>query len=143
MQNPKLSFLQSAIGKEVQNHPVPVGGWLNGIVQKAEHGIVQITYIGRKEMDNGLGLVQGGILVTMIDDAMAAAVFSLGGAYHFNTITLHTEYLFGAKIGDKIIAKAQVIREGKTIIFVECSLFNIEDKLLTKATSTIVVKSRL
>lgn len=141
MQNPKLVFLQSVIGKEVENHPVPVGGWLNGILRVADPGVVEIEYLGRKEMDNGLGLVQGGILAAMIDDAMAAAVFSIGGTYSFNTITLNVEYHYGAKIGDKILAKASVVREGKTIIFSECLLYNLAGRLLTKATSSLVVKN--
>ena len=140
MQNPKLDFLLSHIGKEVEKHPVPIGGWLNGIVRNATRGSVEIEYLGRAEMDNGLGLVQGGILATMIDNTMAVAVFSLGGDYHFNTITLNVEYHYGASIGQKIIAKATVVREGKTVMFAECGLYNTEGKLLTKATSSLLIK---
>ena len=140
MQNQKLALLQSAIGKEIENHPVPVSGWLKGKILKAEAGLVDIEYLGRAEMNNGLGLVQGGILASMIDDALAAAVFSLGGAYSFNTITLNIEYHFGAKIGEKVIAKAAVLREGKTIIFADCMLYNAEGRLLTKASSSLLVK---
>jgi uncharacterized protein (TIGR00369 family) len=140
MQNQKLALLKSVIGKTDWENPVPVGRWLNGKLLKVDTGKVEIEYIGRPEMNNGLGLVQGGILSAMIDNAMAGAIYSLNGNYSFNTIGLNVEYLFGAKIGEPILAKAAVIKEGKTIIFCECQLFDSAGRILTKASSTLVVK---
>lgn len=140
MQNPKLALVQSAIGVPIDNHPVPVSNWLNGKILEAEHGRVKMEYPARPEMNNGLGIVQGGILVAIADNTIAYTVFTLGLENHLNTVSFHVEYHAPAIVGQPIVAEGFITREGKNIVFTECMLRDIEGKLLVKSTSSLLVR---
>lgn len=141
MENKQLQFLKLIIDKEIEEHPVPVSQWLNGILKKVSLGEVEISYLARPEMNNGNGMVQGGILASMIDHAIAVAIYSLGENLNISTITFNLEYHYPVWINGQVLVHAKVIKKGRSVIFTESTIVDLEGKILTKATSTLAVKS--
>lgn len=80
----------------------------------------------REAHANALGIAHGGMLVTLADGAMGVNLSltrpSTRNAQSTVTTTLHTEFLSAARVGDWLEAHANVRRNGRRIVFAECTL---------------------
>jgi acyl-coenzyme A thioesterase 13 len=75
-------------------------------------GLATISYKIRHEMTNPLGTIQGGVMAALIDDTMGLAFYTLFEKNMFTTTNLNINYLYGAKEGEEVIVKAEVVRIG-------------------------------
>jgi uncharacterized protein (TIGR00369 family) len=139
MSNPVLEFFQSQIGKSITTSPSALGNWLNGTFVEAKEGEMVVSFVVRKEMTNVVGILHGGAAAAIIDDVMGMAVYTLGKEFVYVTVSLTVDFLDNAKEGETIYAKTKVIRNGKTVVNVECHLVNTDGKILAKGTSNLVV----
>lgn len=82
----------------------------------------------KEEMLQFHGSVHGGVLATVADMAMAAAVNSLVAENEFTvTAELKVNYLRPAT-GNVLRANANVIKRGKTLTHCQCEVFDEHDK---------------
>ncbi len=101
-----------------------------------DEGFVEISFIATPEFTNPVGNVQGGILTAMLDDTLGpAVVVKSRGTVFAPTIQLNLNFLRPVKVGP-VRAEARCVSLGKTIAYVEGSLFNAEGELAVRATST-------
>ena len=85
--------------------------------------------------------VQGGFVAAMIDQAMALAVRTvLDPADRHPTIELKVNYFRPVPAG-LLVARAEVLRQGRSTVYVEAVLEDPSGKLLAKGTSTVMVVS--
>ncbi|NLB88907.1 MAG: PaaI family thioesterase [Syntrophomonadaceae bacterium] len=85
------------------------------------------------EHTNPLGMIHGGLLMSIADAAMGNAVRSLGS--RGVTVDMSTSFLSSAMIGQEIIARGKVLKAGRNLFFVEATVTSNE-KLLVKCTGT-------
>lgn len=85
------------------------------------------------EHTNPLGMIHGGLLMSIADAAMGNAVRSLGS--RGVTVDMSTSFISAAKIGEEIIAEGKVLKAGRNLFFVEGTVTS-KDKLLVKCTGT-------
>jgi acyl-coenzyme A thioesterase 13 len=137
--NPVLAYFQSQVGKSITQSPSALGNWLNGTIEEVTEGEITVAYTVRHDMTNAATTLHGGAASAIIDEVMGMAVYSLGKEFIYVTISLTVDFLDNAREGEKIWAKARVIRNGRTLINVECQLLNAEGKILAKGTSNLVV----
>lgn len=90
-------------------------------------------------MTNPYGNIHGGMMCALIDESIGWAVVSLDTASHYTSLNLNVDFLYAASEGEKMISEAKVIRHGKKIIHAECTVKNVDGKLLAKASSNLVV----
>lgn len=91
----------------------------------------------------GAGVIAGGILATLMDEAMAhAAICTLAEDELTATIDLHTRYLRSGKPGESLTTKAKVTKRGRTIIHLEAETLNEEGQLIATATAAFMVLRR-
>jgi uncharacterized protein (TIGR00369 family) len=84
-------------------------------------------------LDDG---IQGGFICGMLDAAMAHAVFCmLGELAIVASLEIKVSYLEVCRPGE-LIARGTVIRNGKTVTFLEGDLRDADGKLLATASST-------
>lgn len=121
--NDRLKIFQSFIGKEVQNSPSNFMNWLKPTIITADKGSLHCSYVVRQEMTNPYGILHGGITAGIIDDLIGATVFTLGLAHAFTTVNNNIDYFAPAKEGDVITAKTSIIKQGRTIINLQCEVF--------------------
>lgn len=140
MTNKALKYLEKFQGQILVKNPSPVSEWLNGRIIKVSEGEAIIEYIVRHEMTNALGVLQGGIISAIIDDAYSVAVFSLGKDRFYTSVNLSVDFLLSAKAGQLVYAHAFVVREGNTIVNVKCDLNSDDGKLIAQSTSNIISK---
>jgi len=140
MSNPVFKFLKSMEGKVLDDSPSPITNWLQSRLLSIEVGKATVEYVVRKEMTNPLGTLQGGLFVTMMDDALGIAVYSLGKDKLYTTINFAIDYLGGVIEGATKHVTAEVTREGNTILNVRMHATDPDGKLLATATSNLVAK---
>ncbi len=122
--NKAIAIFKSLIGKDSSESFSPLMRWLNPTLINAEAGELEFVYVVREEMTNPMNILHGGTTAAIIDDAIGAAVFSLGNSHAYTTVNLAIDYFSSAKAGDKIIAKTSIIKKGNKIMNAQCEVWN-------------------
>lgn len=105
-------------------------------------GHVRIGYTAKPDFCNPLGVIQGGFLTAMVDEAMAIACVAMADFEVFvPTLELKVSFLNAGYPGP-MEAEGQVLRLGKSVAFLEGSLFDGDGKLLIRASATARVTRR-
>ncbi len=141
MSNPIVEYLKNEINKPITQSVSPSSLWMKGTLLEVEKGYAAISYKIRKEMTNPLGTIQGGVMAALIDDTMGLAFYTLFQQNMYTTTNLNVNFLFGAKEGEEVIVKANVVRIGKKIANIECKVYNETGGIITTATSNLVITS--
>lgn len=140
-----VKAIQSLIGNEFPSR-TPFGKWLKGRVIDAKDNELTLEFIVRDDMTNPIGLLHGGIISAIIGEMAGFSVYSTlstGPCKEFVMINSNTDFLSPAKTGDKITAKANIIREGKIAVMVETSLYRKGSMLMAKGTTNIIKLSNI
>ena len=115
---------------------------LTGIdIVKAEPGKAVLTMTVRPDMHNGVGWLQGGMLVAIADEAMALALYPhLENGEGIATIAESTSFIKGVREGT-ILAEARVIRKGRRVAFMEAEVWadNGEKALLSRTSASFAI----
>lgn len=83
------------------------------------------------------GVVSGPTLMMLADAAAYAALLSLNaGTKMAVTSNLNVTFLRGARLGEDIVQRAEVIRSGRRLAVIVCEAFGGGDRLLAHATMT-------
>jgi len=135
-----LSFLKEQYeGKLVTDSRSPAGNWLQFTLEHIDRGTATIILPVRHEMTNPYGNIHGGMMSLLIDEVIGWGVVSLDTNNNYTSLNLNVDFLYAIREGETLRATSRVIREGKKIIHVECSVLNFEGQLLAKASSNLIV----
>lgn len=137
--NTTVTYLKTLVDKPFTKSISPSTLLLAGTLRFIEAGEAWIDYPIKQEMSNPIGMIQGGFLAALIDDTIGLAFFSLEPRLMFTTTNLNVNYLFGARVGEIVRAKAKVIRMGKKIANFECKIYNSKEEIIANSTSNLVV----
>ena len=103
-------------------------------------GVAEIIYRAKKNMCHSGNIVQGGFITGWLDAAMALACMSkLGQDVLVLSLEIKTSFFKSVNPG-LVKAKANIIKTGKSIAFLEAELRNNENILLAKANQTAKLK---
>ncbi|MBO6717644.1 MAG: PaaI family thioesterase [Rhizobiaceae bacterium] len=98
---------------------------------------LRLAFEPPRDVINFGGVVQGGFLIAMMDDAMGFNCFiSLGMANRQATIDLHTHFLRAVQYG-RIEVEARVVRAGRSVAFLEAELYGPDGELAARTTSSM------
>jgi len=115
---------------------------LTGIdIVKAEQGNAVLTMPVRPDMHNGVGWLQGGMLVAIADEAMALALYTLLEKNEgIATIAESTSFIKGVRNGT-LLAEARVIKKGRRVAFMEAEVWadDGEKTLLSRTTASFAI----
>jgi uncharacterized protein (TIGR00369 family) len=137
--NKPLTYFQTQIGKDSSKSPSPLMRWLNPTLLSVSEGVLEFSYVIREEMTNPLGILHGGTTAAIIDDAVGAAVFSLGKPDMYTTVNLAVDYFASAKAGDTIIAKTSIVKNGNQIVNTSCEVLNADrTRMIAKGHSNLI-----
>lgn len=137
--NKTLAFFKSQIGKDSSASPSPLMRWLNPSLHEVEEGKLEYSYVVREEMTNPIGIIHGGATAAIIDDAIGAAVFSLGNTHLYTTVNLVIDYFGRANVGETIYAKTKIVKKGRQIINGECEVWNADKtRMIAKGQSNLI-----
>lgn len=125
----------------MSNSISPVGRWLNGTLQVADHGRLVADFTVREELSNPAGVLHGGAATAMLDDLIGTMVFSLGREYAYTSVNLSIDFLHAARTGEVVTAIAEVVRAGKNIIHCEGRIEAADGKIIAKCATNLVQTS--
>ena len=90
------------------------------------------------EHANPMGTLHGGILCDIADGAMGMAFFTTcAEGESFTTLELKINFLRPFWTGT-LLAHGQVVQRGNTVGMTECDVVDEDDRLIAKATSTVM-----
>lgn len=99
--------------------------WSRGSGAEATFG-----FIAEARHSNGhLGTVHGGMLMTFADIALGCAVVAALGAPICATAQLQLHFVAGARVGDFVTCRPEIIRRTSQLIFMR-GLINVGDKIV-------------
>lgn len=111
-------------------------------VESFGEGRAMLSMNVRPDMQNGVGWLQGGLYGALCDEAMALALYtSLEESEQITTISESTSYLRGVRNG-KVKARAEIVRKGRQVAFMEGCVTDSEDVLLSKTTASFTIFKR-
>jgi len=88
------------------------------------------------------GLVHGGVILSLADLVAGFAAYTVVAENeHVVTVELKNSFLYPG-LGQKLIAKAHVLKKGSSLIFCESEIWDIrkgEEVLIAKATTTMAI----
>jgi len=92
-----------------------------------------------KPHTNGRGLIHGGLIATLADNAMGhSCAHVMGSASSLVTIGLAVDFIGTAQVGQWLAVESDVIRTGSTICFAQ-SLIKADDAVIARANGTFRV----
>ena len=116
--------------------PPPVAELIGVEVEEIGAGESVMTMVAEERHSNPMGTIHGGILCDLADAAMGVAFFStLEPGESFTTLELKINYLRPFWTG-KLIARGKVVHRGKTVGMVECDIFDDQERLVARSSST-------
>ena len=91
----------------------------------------------KPELANSIGLLQGGVIAALADEAVAFALYSLvAEGETFNTVEMKINFLAAVKEGD-VTAEARIAKRGRTISLGEFEVRQAE-RLVAKGLCTYI-----
>jgi uncharacterized protein (TIGR00369 family) len=92
-----------------------------------------------KPHTNGRGLIHGGLIASLADNAMGySCAQATDWTTSFVTISLAVDYVGSAQIGQWLAVESDVIRTGSTICFAQC-LIKADDAVIARGNGTFRV----
>ncbi len=137
--NKAIGLFQKFIGKDSSKSISPLMRWLNPTLLSASEGELEFSYLIREEMTNPMGILHGGTTAAIIDDAIGAAVYSLGKPNMYTTVNLAVDYFASAKAGDTIVAQTFITKNGNQIVNSCCEIWNADKtRMIAKGHSNLI-----
>ena len=98
----------------------------------------------RPDLVNNAGMLQGGIVATMIDCAAGMAASRATGSMKTFTADMNVHFLAPGRVGP-VRALGTVLRQGKTSVVTEVRVYDVgaDNRLMSVATLTFQLPSRM
>ncbi len=122
---------------KVKEKEEPIASFLKMKLVELKPGYAKITMKVLPEHLNFNGMVFGGIIMALADQAFAYGINSLvmpSIATEFNI-----QFIASAAVGDILTAECRPLKSGRRVGFSEMTVTNQNGKLIAKATGTTVV----
>jgi len=114
----------------------PIASFLKMQLLELSPGYAKVAMKIIPEHENFNGLVFGGIVMAVADQAFAYTVNSVSCPNIASQFNIH--FIAAAKVGDELIAEGRVVKSGKRVSIAEMTVTNQEGKLIAKATGTTI-----
>ena len=114
----------------------PIASFLGMRLLELSQGYAKVALKLRPEYLNFNGIVFGGIIMSLADQAFAYATNSVISPNVASQFNIH--FVAGADSGDELIAECRVVRAGRRVCISEMAVTNQDGKLIAKATGTTI-----
>jgi len=121
---------------------------LGGRTDSLEEGVCVMSMTLEEKHMNPNGVVHGGVLTTLLDEATGHAIVTIRGlevmaeAPHV-TLDMSVSFLSGARLGDELVCEGRVLRLGRSVAFAEAEVRRRgADDLVAKGTFTYAILAK-
>ncbi len=114
----------------------PIGAFLNMSLVELRPGYARVAMKVVPEYQNFNGLVFGGMIMAVADQAFAYASNSMARPSIACQFNIH--FISSTSLGDELTAECWVVRSGRRVGVSEMTVTNQEGKIIAKATGTTI-----
>ena len=114
----------------------PIASFLGMQLIELSPGYARVSMKMQREYINFNGMIFGGIISAVADQAFAYATNSVITPNVASQFNIHFIAAAGAK--DELVAECRVLKKGKRVCISEIKVTNQEDKLIAVATGTTI-----
>jgi uncharacterized protein (TIGR00369 family) len=119
---------------------IPFVAHLKILTEALGEGTARLSMPVEAHMKNSLGTAHGGVIMSLLDVALCTAARTLHPeSVGVVTIDLSTSFIGGAT-GTKLFADARVMKDSRSMTFVEAEAKNDDGSLVAKAIATVRVR---
>lgn len=119
---------------------IPFVAHLKILTEALGEGTAKLSMPVEAHMKNSLGTAHGGVIMSLLDVALCTAARTLHPeSVGVVTIDLSTSFIGGAT-GAKLLAEARVMKDSRSMTFVEAEARNDDGSLVAKAIATVRVR---
>jgi uncharacterized protein (TIGR00369 family) len=119
---------------------IPFVAHLKILTEALGEGTARLSMPVEGHLKNSLGTAHGGVIMSLLDVALCTAARTLHpDSIGVVTIDLSTSFIGGAT-GAKLYAEARVMKDGRSMSFVEAEAKNDDGSLVAKAIATVRVR---
>jgi len=130
-----LNFSDIVEGRALPPPSARLLGW-RFVALDVEAGVLSCAFEASEAFLNPAGVIQGGILASMLDEAMGPVAAAVSGGEVFaQTLEMKVSYLRAARPG-AIFGEGRLVQRGREILFLEGRLTDAEGRVLATATAT-------
>jgi uncharacterized protein (TIGR00369 family) len=108
--------------EQIVNHTA-FGDLVGPIWHKEENGQPRFAFIVAPKHLNRTGILHGGMLMTLADQAMAMTARAATGSKRHATIELNIQFVGGVKLGEFVVAHPEVVRATRSVVFMQAKMF--------------------
>lgn len=113
-------------------------------LELSEGGESVVSFEPQRKHTNSFAVAHGGVVMTLLDAAMAAAARSVHKGMGVVTIEMKTSFMRPAPgVGNRLMAKGRIIRRTATLAFAEATLYDADGAVCAHATRTFQYVRRL
>lgn len=117
----------------------PLLAFLGATVEEVGPDRAILRLVIGPELIQGAGVAAGGILATLLDEAMAHAVLAGNDSGEkTTTVDMNVSYLRPVNKGDVLVCESRVAKRGSRVVFAEAVLRS-DSKEAARATGTFLV----
>jgi len=118
---------------------IPFVAHLHILTETLGQGTAHLSVPVEPHLTNSLGTVHGGVIMSLLDVALCTAARTLHPeSVGVITINMSTSFIGGGK-GAKLLADARVLKDGRSMSFVEAEAKNDDGSIVAKAIGTVRV----
>jgi uncharacterized protein (TIGR00369 family) len=119
---------------------IPFVAHLRILTEALGEGTAKLSMPVEAHMKNSLGTAHGGAIMSLLDVALCTAARTLHPeSVGVVTIDLSTSFIGGAT-GARLLAEARVMKDSRSMTFVEAEAKNDDGSLVAKAIATVRVR---
>jgi uncharacterized protein (TIGR00369 family) len=118
---------------------IPFLSHLRILTETLDKGTARLSLPVEQHLTNSLGSVHGGVIMSLLDVALCTAARTLHPeSVGVITISMSTSFI-DAGSGARLYADARVLKDGRSMSFVEAEAKNEDGTLVAKAVATVRV----
>ncbi len=136
--NEVVDFFRRYIDRKPDDAAPPFTRWLDGRLKECSAGRMAMEVLCRPEMGNPAGLLHGGVQAAIMDELIGMTILTLGEKGFALSIDLHVNFLGKVEIGQKIIARAEIVRSGKRISHAVCEIRDTAGRLVSLGSANLL-----
>ena len=119
---------------------IPFVSHLKILTETLGEGTARLSLPIEAHLTNSIGTVHGGVILSLLDVALCTAARTLHpDSLGVITIDMSTSFIGGGS-GARLLAEARVLKNGRSMIFVEGEANNEDGSLVAKAIATVRVR---
>ena len=121
---------------------IPFVAHLGLTTEALGQGMARLSMLLPEHFTNSLGTAHGGVIMSLLDVALCTAARTLHpDSTGVVTIDMSTSFIGGGS-GGTLIAEARVLKDGRSMTFVEAEAKNADGSLVAKAIGTVRVRKK-